>query len=393
MRKYLGILSVLLVTSFLWAGAVFYAHAHHGEEHSASYNLAAISIAQDEAVDPESLGVGAPKILPGNPLYFFKNLSRGVRSTVTFGAENKAELKLQFANEKIAEAQILSERGDNSRAVEHLKSYEKDLARSKANADKEKFIVQSIKHQAVIDKIEKGASEEQIADINSVREKTIGHIAETVGGMEDKEAAKNALILATSDEGSAFKPLRNLEVLKAVEEKVPEQAKEAMRAAQENAVKRFKGEYDKASEEDKEALTEYVKSAGGSSTRYVEVFHQNKEVLGQELFGKLLSAGEEKKVVGETKAPVSVPAGGPSVTPPQAPMPEKAVSPAPVLKPAPKPVPKPAESVSKPLEMQKTEPVVEKKEEPKIEVKKEEPKTEIKKEEPKPYGGSPPLLY
>jgi hypothetical protein len=295
MRKQ-AVLFSLLLTPFLFAGAFFYAYAHAGEEHSASYNLAAISITQDEKVDLELLGVSAPKILPGSPLYFFKNLSRGVRSTVTFGAEKKAELKLQFANEKIAEAQILSERGDNSRAAEHLKSYEKDLARARAIADKEKFITQSIKHQAVIDKIEKGASEEQVLDINNVREKTIGHIAEAVGGIEDKEAAKSALIAATSDEGSAFKPIRNLEILKAVEEKVPEQAKDAIRAAQENAVKRFKSEYDKGTVEEKDALTDYIKSAGGDASRYIGVFNENKEILGEELSGKLLSAGEEKKV-------------------------------------------------------------------------------------------------
>ncbi|MFY9457631.1 MAG: DUF5667 domain-containing protein [Candidatus Spechtbacterales bacterium] len=374
MKKYLiSILFVLSLASFFIMSIFYYAHAQ--ENSNSSYNLAAISIAQDEKVDLESLGVSVPKILPGSPFYFFKNLSRGVRSTVTFGAENKAELKLQFANEKIAEAQILSERGDNSRAAEHLKSYEKDLALAKAIVDKEKFIVQSIKHQAVIDKIEKGASEEQIADINNVREKTIGHIAEAVAGVEDKEAAKNALILATSDEGSAFKPLRNLEVLKAVEEKVPEQAKEAIRAAQENSVKRFKSDYEKASQEEKESLTDYIKSAGGDAARYIETFNENKAILGDELSQMILSAS----------VPVSPPVGGQSVTVPSAPAPKKAVSPAPVS--APVPAPRPAKPVTKPV------PIIEKKEEPKVEVKPEVPKAEIKKEEPKPYEGSPPLLY
>ena len=49
------------------------------------------------------LGVEEPRILPGNPLYFFKGFARAVQSVTTFSPEKKAELKLRFANEKIIE--------------------------------------------------------------------------------------------------------------------------------------------------------------------------------------------------------------------------------------------------------------------------------------------------
>jgi len=359
-----AILLVLLLTPLFLAFS-FYAHADTGEGHSASYKLAAIHLAQDESVDPTSLGVGIPKILPGNPLYFFKNLSRGVRSVIALG-DRKAELKLQFASEKIVEAQLLLDRGDKVRAVEHLKSYEKDLTRAKGIADKAKFITQSFRHQAVLDKIEKAVSEERAVDVKNVREKTIEHIAEVVASIEDAQAAKNALIAATSDEGSAFKPLRNLEILKAVEEKVPEQAKEAIRAAQENAVKRFKSEYDKGTAEEKDALTEYIQGAGGDASRYIEAFNENKEILGEELSKILLSAGEAKALVSPPSAPTG--GGGPSVTTPPAPAPKKAVSPA--------PVPEPASET------------MEKKDEPQTEA-----KTETKTDEAKPYEGSPPSMF
>jgi len=381
-----GISLVLLLTPLLLAFS-FYAHAHAGEEHSASYNLAAVHLAQDESVDPASLGVGTPNILPGNPFYFFKNLSRGVRSVVAFG-NRKAELKLQFANEKIVEAQLLLDRGDKVRAVEHLKSYEKDLARAKGIADKKKFIAQSFRHQAVLDKIEKAASEEKAADVKNVREKTVGHIAEVVASFEDAQAAKEALIAATSDEGSAFKPLRNLEVLKAVEEKVPEQAKDAVRAAQENAVKRFKSEYDKGTAEEKDALTEYIKGAGGDASRYMEVFNENKEILGEELSQTLLSAGEEKKSAGATKAPISPPAGGASATPPPAPAPQKKISPKPA--PAPESTPKMDESTSKAEDTSTTEPAVTEKQDESSTDQSDETQTE---DASKVYEGSPPLLY
>lgn len=371
-----AILFSLLLTPFIFAGAFFYADAHAGEEHSPSYNLAAIHLAQDESLDPSSLGVGTPGILPGHPFYFFKNLSRGIRSIVAFG-DRKAELKLQFANEKIVEAQLLLDRGDEAGAVEHLKSYEKDLARAKGIVDKEKFITQIFKHQAVLDKIEKAAGEERAADVKSVREKTIEHIAQAVASFEDSEAIKKVLISATSDEGSAFKPLRNLEVLKAVEEKVPEQAKDAIRAAQENAVKRFKSDYDKGTEEEKAAITEYIKGAGGDASRYMEVFNQNKEILGEELSQTLLSATEEKMDGEGTKQPAS---------PSSIPAPQKKVSPTPAPKSVPAATPKTEDSASKPTEATDA---MEKKDESTA-----DPSDDTQTEDTsKVFEGSPPLLF
>lgn len=262
---------------------------------AAQTNLAAIALAQDEVVDPASLEVGAPDILPGHPFYFVKNLSRGFRSVFSFSAEKKSELKLKFANEKIVEAQLLLERGQKDRAADHLKSYEKDLVRAKDKADEGKFIKQTFKHQAILDKIEKEVSEEKRAVVEEIREKTIEYIAEIVTNNKDSEKLGEALLSVTEEDGSAFKPLRNLEVLKAIEEKVPQQAKEAIRAAQENSVKRFKNGYEKSTDEEKEALADYIKGAGGDASRYLEAFEENKEALGTELSQKLLSAGEEKK--------------------------------------------------------------------------------------------------
>lgn len=376
-----SILFSLLLTPFIFAGAFFYADAHAGEEHSASYNLAAIHLSQDESVTPESLGVDVPSILPGHPFYFFKNLSRGIRSIITFG-DSKAELKLKFANEKIIEAQILLSRGEKSRAIEHLKSYEKDLARARGIIDKKKFIIQSFRHQGVIDKIKKEANEEEIANIKVIREKTVGYIAEVVAGIVDKEEAKNALIEAISEGGGTFKPLRNLEILKAVEEKVPEQAREGIRAAQENAVKRFKIDYDKGTEEEKAAITEYIIGAGGDASRYTEVFNENKDILGVELFEKLLSAGQEKKSTGGVGSEVSPSSSVPAPTF----VPKKKAVPTPI----PESITKPAESATKSQGVSDTDTQKSDSTEPAAQ---EQGATDTQADEVKPYQGSPPLLY
>lgn len=370
--------AILFYVLFLLIFAGFsYARAQEGEYQFSSKNLAAVFIAQDETVEPESLGVGIPKVLPGNPFYFIKNFGRGIQSTLTFSKDKKAELKLRFANEKIVEVQILANRGDNKRAVEHLKSYEKDLASAKGLTDVGKFITQSFKHQAILDRIEKEAPSEAIAAIKEVRDKTIEHIAVVVAGAQDSESVSNALISSTGEEGSPFKPLRNLEVLKALEEKVPEQARHAIQLAQENSVKRFKSEYEKISEEEKEALADYIRGSGGSGARYMEVFNERKDILGEELTGKLLNVGEEKvieeaileEVKAEPEKSPTLPV--PTLIPVFAPAPKVSPQPTPTQSIAPtKTAPEPIEKLAP-----TPTPTIEK-------------ATDIK-----PYDGSPPLMY
>ena len=301
----------VLFAPVILLGIVFGVGAHGGvdDNHSSAKYLAAAFITKDQVVAPEGLGVNAPGVLPGNPFYFLKNAARGVQSLIAFSPESKAELKLRFANEKIVEAQIVADKGDKKTAIKHLLSYEKDLASAQRMAVKlkdklpnlaEKIIANTLSHQAVLDKLEKEAVGDEATIVKNTRTKTIVHIAEAISVIGDADKIKNALVQASQDAGSPFKPLRNLEVLKAIEEKVPESAKAGIQGAQENAVKRFRSDYEKSSEEEKAALTEYIKGAGGDASRYLQAFNENKEILGEDLSGKLLSAGEEKRIAGGT---------------------------------------------------------------------------------------------
>jgi hypothetical protein len=60
-------------------------------------------IKADEEISPEELEVKEPIILPDNPLYIVKDAWRGIKKAVTFNPVKKAELELQYANEKIIE--------------------------------------------------------------------------------------------------------------------------------------------------------------------------------------------------------------------------------------------------------------------------------------------------
>jgi len=94
-------------------------------------------VEQDEDITASDLGVGDPTILPGNPLYVFKGISRGFRSLITFDPVKKAELKLKFANEKIIEAKKLEDQGaDDDRLKRALDNYGREVARVKDHIER-----------------------------------------------------------------------------------------------------------------------------------------------------------------------------------------------------------------------------------------------------------------
>jgi hypothetical protein len=64
----------------------------------------------DEEITNEDLGVGSQNLLPGNPFYFLKEWRRGIQNFFTFNPVKKTELKLRFANEKMAEAKEMIRR-------------------------------------------------------------------------------------------------------------------------------------------------------------------------------------------------------------------------------------------------------------------------------------------
>ncbi|MFH1180808.1 MAG: DUF5667 domain-containing protein, partial [bacterium] len=226
-----------------------------------------------------------PKVLPGSPLYFFKNSWRAINSTLTFNLEKKTELKLRFANEKILEANKLSDLGKDDQVAKHLKSYEQDLQDAQslllklkdknqeaAKTMAGKVLGSQLRQQVLVGKFEKGASDENLAEIINVREKVSAGIGQTIGLIQDEEKITRVLSAAFSSEGSFGKPLRNLEVLKAIEEKVPEQAQSAIRLAQENSLQRFKNQFESMAVSQQDLLPDYLENAGGKATAYLKVF-------------------------------------------------------------------------------------------------------------------------
>lgn len=225
-----------------------------------------------------------PRVLPGNPLYFFKNAGQGVRSFFTFNKERRAELELRYASERLAEARTLADRGDVARAAGHLQRYQENLDRvdelaedlGKKNPDAgKKFTGQVLKavidHQKVLGRLERTVSSESVAAVQAVRAHTLERAGSAVGRL-DLPTLTALLNDSLTDNGSPFKPLRDLEILKAIEAKAPIEAKPAIQRAEENAIKNLTRKLESLPAEQKKFLADYVEKSGGDEIAYIKIF-------------------------------------------------------------------------------------------------------------------------
>ncbi|MDA2922804.1 DUF5667 domain-containing protein [Patescibacteria group bacterium AH-259-L07] len=254
------------------------------DEPSASKELE--EVFEDENITSEDLEVDEPILLPTSPYYPIKNIWRGFRATFTFDPVRKAELKLRFANERIIEAKIVAETKDKPEVVtKALERYEKEFSsvsdllqqapeerREEVRKFADKIIDHSFKQQRLIDRIEKRLDPEHFEKINKVRENGIKHFAQAITNVTPSEEIQEKITnVIEKQRGSDFKHFKNLEVLKALEEKVPEAARDAIRLAQDNALKRLQEKMTEIDEEKRKRFKEYVTSVGGNEVRHLEI--------------------------------------------------------------------------------------------------------------------------
>ena len=121
-------LCLVLVICFLGIGLFVFAQEPPLPEVNEAVNL-------DENIQPADLGVGEPRVLPTNPLYFFKDIARGIRAVFAFNPVTKAELRLEISNEKLIEAKKLAEIKPEA-AAEALESYKIETDQLKAAVEK-----------------------------------------------------------------------------------------------------------------------------------------------------------------------------------------------------------------------------------------------------------------
>ncbi len=75
-----------------------------------------------------------PSEKPGSLLYGFDRAKEAISLALTFSKEKKAEKRLEYAQERLAEAKELSEQGDSERAEVALRHYSRQMEKVSATA-------------------------------------------------------------------------------------------------------------------------------------------------------------------------------------------------------------------------------------------------------------------
>ncbi len=248
----------------------------------------------DEDIQPQDLEVSEPKLLPDSPFYFLKNWSRTIQSTFTFNTVKKAELRLKFANEKLMEVKKIAEKTDNPEIIKKAtENYQREIEKIKNQAEKikekaeenpqvdkflDKFIDQQTLHQKLLQKLETQVPEEVLEKIKEVREEHLEKFQEVMLKLEDRKEKITEKLdeILEAQKGSDFKEFKNLEFLKNLEEKVPEEAKEAIQKVQEKVLERLQENLEKITPEAQEKFKEYVGKVSGEKEKQLEIMENLK---------------------------------------------------------------------------------------------------------------------
>ena len=251
-----------------------------------------VIINEDENITANDLEIKEPTLLPGNPFYFLKNIGRTLKSSVTFSPIKKAELKLRFTNERLMEIQKIAESNNDPKLLEKaLDKYGQELKKIKETTEKiseknseknetflNKFIDNQIKHQKLLEKIGEKVPKEVFEKIQENQQIAIQTLSDVplmfISADRFQEKIEERM---ENQSGSDFKNFRNLEILKELEGKVPDAAKNAIKRAQENTFKRLNEKIEEK-ENTAENFTLYIKHINGDAEKHMDTINDLKMI-------------------------------------------------------------------------------------------------------------------
>jgi len=242
----------------------------------------------DENIQPEDLEIKEPSLLPDSPFYFLKNWARGVRLFFTFDPVRKVDLRLKFADEKIVEAKKLAEKKASSEKIKKaIENYEKEIEKIKERSEKfeikakekpdlDKFLDKYVAHQALhhrlLQKLETQVPPEAIEKIKEARERHLERFKEVMTKLEEADKIPERIEKNLKKiKGSEFKQIKDLEILKELEEKFPEEIKEKMKERQEKMIEEMHKKLEKMSAKAKERFEDYLEGMSGDKINQLDI--------------------------------------------------------------------------------------------------------------------------
>lgn len=221
---------------------------------------------EEDATDEEDSDESTPTLLPDSPFYFLKDWWRAIKVGVTFNNLKKAELRLQYANERLLEAQALAEEeGDEDKSellADIVEKYQGELEKIQARIEElttasgvdsedtgkfaEKFIAYKLRHESILEKLEGKVSEENFERMEQARNRAIENFGSVMEKVQNKEQFRQRLENVTDDEEDTPKQIENqIRALERIREHVPEEIKEQIEERTEERIEMFKERFNR----------------------------------------------------------------------------------------------------------------------------------------------------
>ncbi|MDP3778531.1 MAG: DUF5667 domain-containing protein [bacterium] len=148
-----------------------------------------------------------PGTLPGSPFYFVKGFFEGVGTFFTFGNSAKAERYLALSERRLAEANALAAEGDE-RAQAAVTRYEEQYSAAKERAERSENIDleaqvtdATTRHLAVLDGVLERVPEQARESIRAAKERSVAGQLEALRGIAEQDPEAAVDIFARAAEG------------------------------------------------------------------------------------------------------------------------------------------------------------------------------------------------
>jgi len=175
-----------------------------------------------------------PTLLPDSPFYFLKDVGRSVQLFFTFDPVKKAELRMDFTNQKLAEANKLAENSPNNenaitkalesyrQEAQKLKDYASTLNKNNPNNENllNKITENNVIHQNVLESIENMVSSKNKA--LEVKSQALEILTTTSFEVASPDSVKQKI--EQSMQNQVMTEPEKIEMLKSMEEIVPEES-------------------------------------------------------------------------------------------------------------------------------------------------------------------------
>ncbi len=160
------------------------------------------------AASAQTNSLPAAGTTPGSPFYFLDRLFEGVGTFFTFGEANKTRRYLALAEERLAEAQALAERQDSENTEKAAGLYEEQFAQAKERAgrtgelDLEAEVTDATtRHLAVLDQVLERVPEQAREQVRAAKERTMTGQIEALRGIAQRDPEAAIDIFARAAEG------------------------------------------------------------------------------------------------------------------------------------------------------------------------------------------------